>query len=158
MLFVRAASDAWWPARPGGAHTFLGDHVVEDRIMMPASSYVVTAWEALAAKLGKPMAEVGVTFEDVVIHQAVAAEEGQKVALEVLLAPKHRFYVRPALTLSCTACFSGPAIALADAQPGVRVHKALTPQQPQRSFPGAPLYILSASFAGACLIIGFHIP
>ena len=61
---------------------------------MPATSYVVTAWEALAAKLGKPMAEVGVTFEDVVIHQAVAAEEGQKVALGVLLAPNHRFHVR----------------------------------------------------------------
>jgi fatty acid synthase len=64
---------------------------------MPATSYVVTAWEALATIKGKPMAEVGVTFEEVVIHQAVAAEEGQKVALAVLLAPNHRFHVRPAL-------------------------------------------------------------
>ena len=61
---------------------------------MPATSYVVTAWEALATIKGKPMGEVGVTFEDVIIHQAVAAEEGQKVALAVLLAPGNRFHVR----------------------------------------------------------------
>ena len=80
---------------PGGEHKFLADHLIDGRILMPATSYVVTAWEALATIKGKPMAEVGVTFEDVIIHQAVAAEEGQKVALAVLLAPGHRFHVRP---------------------------------------------------------------
>ena len=34
---------------PAGAeHKFLCDHVVDGRILMPATSYVVTAWEALA--------------------------------------------------------------------------------------------------------------
>ena len=79
---------------PGGEHKFLADHLIDGRILMPATSYVVTAWEALATIKGKPMAEVGVTFEDVIIHQAVAAEEGQKVALAVLLAPGNRFHVR----------------------------------------------------------------
>ncbi len=74
---------------------------------MPATSYVVTAWEALATIKGKPMAEVGVTFEEVVIHQAVAAEEGQKVALAVLLAPNHRFHVRPALPTP-VSCIGAP--------------------------------------------------
>ena len=32
-------------------------------------------------------------FEDVQIRQAVTAEEGQKVALAVLIAPDHRFNV-----------------------------------------------------------------
>ncbi len=36
------------------------------------------------------------TFEDVQIRQAVTAEEGQKVALAVLIAPDHRFNVRAA--------------------------------------------------------------
>ena len=35
-------------ARPGGEHKFLCDHVVDGRILMPATSYVVTAWEAAA--------------------------------------------------------------------------------------------------------------
>ena len=79
---------------PGGEHKFLADHLIDGRILMPATSYVVTAWEALASAKGKPMDEVGVSFKDVIIHQAVAAEEGQKVALAVLLAPGNRFHVR----------------------------------------------------------------
>ena len=39
------------------------------------------------------MEELAVTFEDVQIRQAVTAEEGQKVALAVLIAPDHRFNV-----------------------------------------------------------------
>jgi hypothetical protein len=35
-------------ALPGGEHKFLADHVVDGRILMPATSYVVTAWEAAA--------------------------------------------------------------------------------------------------------------
>ena len=81
-------------AGAGGEHRFLADHLIDGRILMPATSYVVTAWEALAAAKGRPMGEVGVTFEDVVIHQAVAAEAGQKVVLAVLLAPGNRFHVR----------------------------------------------------------------
>jgi fatty acid synthase, animal type len=60
---------------------------------MPATSYVVTAWEALAVKESKSIAELPVTFDDIMIHQAVPAEEGQKITLGVQLAPGNRFYV-----------------------------------------------------------------
>jgi hypothetical protein len=78
----------------GGAHKFLVDHNIDGRILMPATSYVVTAWEALAVKEGKSISEVPVTFDDVCIHQAVPAEADQKVTLGVLLAPGNRFHVR----------------------------------------------------------------
>ena len=53
------------------------------------------AEQVLACALqGKKMEELPVTFEDVQIRQAVTAEEGQKVALAVLIAPDHRFNVR----------------------------------------------------------------
>ena len=71
----------------------MADHVVDGRILMPATSYVVTAWEAVATRQGKQMHELPVTFENVQIHQAVPVEEGQKVVLAVLLAPNNRFHV-----------------------------------------------------------------
>ena len=70
------------------------DHNVDGRVLMPATSYVVTAWEAAAAAAEKPMAEFPVSFQDVAIHQAVVATQGQKVTLAVQLAPAGRFYVR----------------------------------------------------------------
>ena len=85
---------------PAGAeHKFLCDHVVDGRILMPATSYVVTAWEALCNMKTRKMEETPVTFEDVQIRQAVTAEEGQKIALAVLIAPDNRF------------CVSSPPIA-----------------------------------------------
>ena len=83
-----------WRFYPGGEHAFLVDHNVDGRVLMPATSYVVTAWEAAAAAAEKPMAEFPVAFADVAIHQAVVATQGQKVTLAVQLAPAGRFYVR----------------------------------------------------------------
>ena len=77
----------------GGEHKFLCDHVIEGRILMPATSYVATAWEALCIIKSRRMEETPVTFEDIVIRQAVTAEEGQKVLLGVLFAPNHHFCV-----------------------------------------------------------------
>ena len=77
----------------GADHKFLCDHVVDGRILMPATSYVVTAWEALCHMKSRKMEETPVVFEDVQIRQAVTAEEGQKVALAVLIAPDNRFCV-----------------------------------------------------------------
>ena len=57
------------------------DHNVDGRVLMPATSYVVTAWEAAAAAAEKPVAEFPAAFEDVAIHQAVVATHGQKVTL-----------------------------------------------------------------------------
>ena len=77
----------------GAEHKFLCDHVVDGRILMPATSYVVTAWEALCNMKTRKMEDTPVTFEDVQIRQAVTAEEGQKIALAVLIAPDNRFCV-----------------------------------------------------------------
>ena len=79
--------------RAGAEHKFLCDHVVDGRILMPATSYVVTAWEALCNMKTRKMEETPVTFEDVQIRQAITAEEGQKIALAVLIAPDNRFCV-----------------------------------------------------------------
>ena len=88
--------DAWADpdfVRAGADHKFLCDHVVDGRILMPATSYVVTAWEALCHMKSRKMEETPVVFEDVQIRQAVTAEEGQKIALAVLIAPDNRFCV-----------------------------------------------------------------
>ncbi|EIE23140.1 hypothetical protein COCSUDRAFT_47508 [Coccomyxa subellipsoidea C-169] len=77
----------------GGEHAFLADHVVDGRILMPATSYLVTAWEALATQHEKTMAELPVVFEDVSIVQAVQAQPGENVTLSVLLDRSHRFQV-----------------------------------------------------------------
>lgn len=78
----------------GGEHEFLVDRNVDGRVLMPATSYVVTAWEAAAEAAQTPVAAFPVAFEDVAIHQAVVATHGQKVTLAVQLAPAGKFYVR----------------------------------------------------------------
>ncbi len=60
---------------------------------MQATSYLVTAWEALATQHEKTMAELPVVFEDVSIVQAVQAQPGENVTLSVLLDRSHRFQV-----------------------------------------------------------------
>ena len=60
-----------------------------------ATSYLVTAWEALAAQQGKKPAELPVLFEDVSIVQAVPVAPGGSVTLCVLLDASRRFQVGP---------------------------------------------------------------
>ncbi|EIE19942.1 hypothetical protein COCSUDRAFT_58179 [Coccomyxa subellipsoidea C-169] len=60
-------------------HAFIADHNVDGRILMPATSYLVTAWEALAAQQEKKMSELPVLFEDVSIVQAVPVAPGGSV-------------------------------------------------------------------------------
>lgn len=60
---------------------------------MQATSYLVTAWEALAAQQETTMEEMPVIFEDVSIVQAVQAQPGENVTLSVLLDRSHRFQV-----------------------------------------------------------------
>lgn len=60
---------------------------------MQATSYLVTAWEALAAQQETTMEELPVIFEDVSIVQAVQAQPGENVTLSVLLDRSHRFQV-----------------------------------------------------------------
>ena len=67
---------------------------------MQATSYLVTAWDALATQMGKPMSEVAVTWSDVSIYQAVQADSDSKITLSVLLDRSNRFQVSPPLPLS----------------------------------------------------------
>ena len=67
---------------------------MDGRVLMPATSYVVTAWEAAAAAAETPAPEFAAAFADVAIHQAVVATRGQKITLAVQLAPAGTFYVR----------------------------------------------------------------
>ena len=62
-----------------------------------ATSYLVTAWEALAAQQETTMDELPVTFEDVSIVQAVQAQPGENVTLSVTLDRSHRFQVPSSL-------------------------------------------------------------
>ena len=58
---------------------------------MQATSYLVTAWEALASQRGKKMGDCPVTWSDVSIYQAVQAEAQDSVTLSVLLDRSDRF-------------------------------------------------------------------
>ena len=60
---------------------------------MQATSYLVTAWEALASQQETTMEELPVSFDDVSIVQAVQAQPGEAVTLSVLLDRSHRFQV-----------------------------------------------------------------
>ena len=73
---------------------------------MQATSYLVTAWEALAAQQETTMEELPVSFEDVSIVQAVQAQPGEAVTLSVLLDRSHRFQV-----CTVTSAYSIPRLS-----------------------------------------------
>ena len=62
-------------------------------MLMQATSYLITAWDALAASLDKQMHEVPVQWSDVTIQQAVHADVNSSVTLSVHLDKSSRFQV-----------------------------------------------------------------
>ena len=84
-----------------GKHAFLVDHNIDGRVLMPATSYVCTAWEAAATRAGKEVKDFPVEFQDVQIHQAVVVTDGQKVNLGVQITPNNRFFVSRPPLLAC---------------------------------------------------------
>lgn len=66
---------------------------------MQATSYLVTAWEALANEHDVDMGAIAVQFSNVSIIQAVSVQPGEDVTLSVLLDKSHRFQARQ---LGCT--------------------------------------------------------
>ena len=74
-------------------HRFLADHVVDNRILMPAVSFVVTAWHAAAEAAGVPPHAFPAAIEDFHVHQAVVAQKGQKVTLGVQITADRHFHV-----------------------------------------------------------------
>ena len=87
-----------------GEHRFLADHVVDNRILMPAVSFVVTAWEAAAHAAGVPPTSFPVILEDIQVHQACVAQRGQKVTLGVQITADKHFYVSGILCAPSVAC------------------------------------------------------
>lgn len=74
------------------------DHNIDGRVLMPATSYVCTAWEAAALAASKDVKSFPVEFRDVQIHQAVVVTGGQKITLGVQITPDHHFFVSLLLT------------------------------------------------------------
>ena len=58
-----------------------------------ATSYLVTAWEALASQHNRRTSDLPVVFENVRILQAVPAAADTPVKLSVSLDARHRFQV-----------------------------------------------------------------
>ena len=73
----------------------------ESRLHAQATSYLVTAWEALASQQETTIEELPVSFEDVSIVQAVQAQPGEAVTLSVLLDRSHRFQVCAVMSDTC---------------------------------------------------------
>ena len=62
-------------------------------LVCQATSYLVTAWEALANKMDTTMEKLPVEFDDVSIVQAVPAMSDDSVQLTVILDGSNRFQV-----------------------------------------------------------------
>ena len=69
------------------------DHVVDGHFLMPATSYIVMAWEALAAQLGRARAELAVQFEAVTLHSAVPGVHDGKITLTAEVTAAGHFEV-----------------------------------------------------------------
>ena len=140
----------------GGKHAFLVDHNIDGRVLMPATSYVCTAWEAAAVAAGTDMRSFPVEFRDVQIHQAVVVTGGQKITLGVQITPDHHFFVSlPAATAKheAMAC-TGDTVQLA-VQSSRSVNsravagKWLTPSEPLDIQPKSYTDTLITMHAGA---------
>lgn len=70
-----------------------------------ATSFLVTAWEALAMQKHMNRKDVPVTFDDVQLFQAVQAEIDIPLTLEVILMQDHRFQVIHFYTLGSVPNF-----------------------------------------------------
>ena len=84
----------------------MADHIVDNRILMPAVSYVVTAWHAAAEAAGVPPQAFPAAIEDFRVHQAVVAHKGQKVTLGVQMTADRHFHVRPHPLYPCACCLT----------------------------------------------------
>ena len=59
-----------------------------------AAAFLTAAWEALAARLGRPAGALPVVFEDVALLQAVPLKAGGAATLRVSLDARQRFQVK----------------------------------------------------------------
>lgn len=55
---------------------YLSGHVIDGRVLFPATGYLVLAWKVLAKMMGKKFDEMDVGFDDVQIHGAKIPASG----------------------------------------------------------------------------------
>ena len=60
---------------PGGAEEYLLDHVLDSKVLMPASGYICLAWKALGKLLGRPFETLSVVFENIRLNIATLLDQ-----------------------------------------------------------------------------------
>ncbi|XP_013396069.1 fatty acid synthase [Lingula anatina] len=62
---------------------YLVDHMLDGRVLFPATGYLVLAWRALAKMKGQFYQQIPVNFENFAIHQATVLSKDAKTSLEI---------------------------------------------------------------------------
>ncbi|KAK8774421.1 hypothetical protein V5799_011044 [Amblyomma americanum] len=70
-----------------GEDKYLAGHLVDGRLVFPATGYMVLAWKCLASRFGKPLSQIPVVFEDVSIWRATILPKTGSVLFEVNMMP-----------------------------------------------------------------------
>ncbi|XP_060080138.1 fatty acid synthase-like [Ylistrum balloti] len=68
---------------PESPDNYLVGHMIEGRVLFPATGYLVLAWKTLAKQKGQMYEDMPVLFEDINIHQATILPDNGKVKLDV---------------------------------------------------------------------------
>jgi len=71
---------------PDSEDAYLTGHVVDGRVLFPATGYLLLAWRQLARMNGQTYQQTPVSFDDVHIHRAIILPStGQSVPLFICL-------------------------------------------------------------------------
>ncbi|XP_033753240.1 LOW QUALITY PROTEIN: fatty acid synthase-like [Pecten maximus] len=70
---------------PESPDNYLVGHMIDGRVLFPATGYLVLAWKTLAKQKGLMYEEMPVLFEDINIHNATILPESGKVKLDVTI-------------------------------------------------------------------------
>ncbi|XP_021358822.1 fatty acid synthase-like [Mizuhopecten yessoensis] len=70
---------------PDSPDNYLVGHMIDGRVLFPATGYLVLAWKTLAKQKGQMYQEMAVLFEDINIHKATILPDSGKVKLDVTI-------------------------------------------------------------------------
>ncbi|KAL1444886.1 hypothetical protein MTO96_029426, partial [Rhipicephalus appendiculatus] len=66
---------------------YLSGQQLDGRVLFPAAGFFVLIWKSLAKRIGKPLDQLAVLFEDVFIHRAIPLPKGGCVRFLVNVMP-----------------------------------------------------------------------
>jgi len=66
---------------PDSEDAYLTGHVIDGRVLFPATGYLVLAWRQLARMLGQTYQQTPVSFDDVHIHRATILPSSGKFVI-----------------------------------------------------------------------------